>query len=86
MLLLLIFFLTSSPSFSLSNYPSIEGVITNFDEHNVTLMTEGRKMVVPRNQFDKDQKIRSGKRVTVFLNPQILKKELKNHKPNKFQK
>lgn len=86
MLLFLIFFISSPPSYCLSNYPSVEGVITNFDEHNVTLMTEGRKVVVPRIQFDKEQKIRSGKKVTVFLNPQILKKELKNHKSNNFQK
>lgn len=67
----------SFEAFSAMSSPYIEGIVNNFDDKNVTLIVGGKKVVVSRAAFSKDQKIKGGNRVVAFYDAKLMKEELK---------
>jgi len=74
--LLFIIFL-SFEAFSAMSLPYLEGTVHNFDEKNVTLIVDGKKINVPREAFSADQKIMGGNKVVAQFDPKVLKDQLK---------
>jgi len=64
----------------ITNNPYIEGIVNSFDDKTVILITDSGKIIVPRNAFKSDQKIKGGNRVIAFFEPADLKEELSKEK------
>jgi hypothetical protein len=64
----------------------VEGIVNNFDENYVTLISGGRKMKVPRSAFGKDQVIKGGNKVIAIFDSKDIQKKLIEAKNAKSKK
>jgi|GEM_PF-3306473 hypothetical protein len=64
----------------------VEGIVNNFDENHVTLVSSGRKIKVPRSAISKDQVIKGGNKVIAIFDTKDIQKKLIEAKNAKSKK
>ena len=55
--------------FSVIIRAKVTGIIVHFDKENVTLSQRGRHFTVPRKSIPQHIRVRSGKRITIEIDP-----------------
>ncbi len=79
-------FLITSAYAGLAPGAYVEGIVNNFDENYVTLVSGGRKIKVPRSAFGKDQVIKGGNKVIAIFDSKEIQQKLIEAKNAKVKK